>query len=284
MKYLIFCRNYYTITKIKFVKGKEMRTIKGLTALLLMVLMFGITASAEVNIIVDGKALSADIPPFVEDGTTYLSVHSIGDMLGAQDVVWNNDERSVTIRMDGAEMKLVIGSEIAYIDGEAIAGSVAPVIRNERTYLPVRFVAETLGAQVGWQPETKTVTISFGLVEDETGLYWLARIVQVEAGNELYEGKLAVANVILNRVKSPKYPDTIYDVIFQPNQFPPAANGMLNNITPNDDCYAAAAEAMSGVNNIGECVSFCAASQTETSWVAQNMTFYARVGNHCFYY
>ncbi|MBQ7794114.1 MAG: cell wall hydrolase [Clostridia bacterium] len=261
-----------------------MKNVKIFTAFFLIVLIFGTVASAQVGIVVDGKALAAEIPPFIENGSTYLSVHSIGDMLGAESVSWNADDRSVTVLADGAELKLIIGSDTAYIDGEAILTTTPAIIRNDRSYLPVRFVSETLGAGVAWDDSTKTVYITFANDTNDETLLWLARIVHIESGNEGYEGKLAVANVILNRVKSPKFPDTVYDVIFQPNQFPPAASGALDNLTPNDGCYAAAADALNGVNNVGDSLYFCAGSQVETSWVANNRTFYAQIGNHCFYY
>ncbi len=56
----------------------------------------------------------------------------------------------------------------------------------------------------------------------------LARIVRAEAQSEPFEGKVAVASVVLNRVESPKFPDTIKEVIFQPGQFQPVSNGEIN--------------------------------------------------------
>lgn len=94
--------------------------------------------------------------------------------------------------------------------------------------------------------------------EDELKL--LACLVHAEAGNQSYEGKLAVANVVLNRVKSRKYPNTIKDVIYQPGQFSVAKSGSLAKQLTNYDNYSsksqlltikAAKAALSGENNIG---------------------------------
>lgn len=259
-----------------------MRVLKVLLASLIL-MIFPVAASA-VGIVVDGKTMDTVFPPFIENGYTYISVHSIGDMLGTKAVEWNGEERSVTIVADGAQLKLVIGSNTAYVDGEPILTAASAIIRNDRTYLPVRFVSETLGASVGWDDSTKTVYITFENEAEDSDLLWLARIVHIEAGREIYEGRLAVANVILNRVKNEKFPSSIYDVIFQPNQFPPAAKGMLDDLTPNDGSYEAARAALSGDNNVGDSLYFCAVSQTATSWVANNRTFYKQIGNHCFYY
>lgn len=88
----------------------------------------------------------------------------------------------------------------------------------------------------------------------------LACLVHAEAGNQSYEGKLAVANIVLNRVKSKKYPDTIKEVIYQPGQFSVANSGSLAKQLKNYDNYSsksqlltlkAAKAALSGANNIG---------------------------------
>ena len=90
--------------------------------------------------------------------------------------------------------------------------------------------------------------------------YLLANLIYCEAGGEPYEGKLAVASVVINRVLSTKFPDTVVGVIYQNRQFTPVGSGRLdlalaaNKAT--DQCYRAADEAMSGVTNVGNCVFF----------------------------
>lgn len=252
-----------------------------------IMIAMAISAGAQsVRITVDGSPLAAEIPPFIEDGVTYLAVRSVGDMLNADEVVWNEEEQSVVLSHNGSELKLMIGDELAYIDGEVLYTGAAPVIRGDRAFLPVRFIAETLGAKVGWESGTKTVLISFDQSEDSEFM-WLSKIVNAEAGGESYEGKLAVANVVLNRVKSPDFPDTIEEVIFDKYndiyQFTPVANGYIYT-EPNAESIQAAKDALSGNNNIGECTYFCAVSGAQSSWAAKNKTFYKQIGNHCFYY
>lgn len=105
----------------------------------------------------------------------------------------------------------------------------------------------------------------------------LAALIQCEAGNESYEGQLAVGAVVMNRVRSGGYPGTIYDVIYQSGQFPPAAKGYVaNNIAngPKASCIQAAQEAINGVDNTGGAVHFCRASSGHAGVV---------IGNHVFY-
>ncbi len=90
--------------------------------------------------------------------------------------------------------------------------------------------------------------------------YLLANLIYCEAGGEPYEGKLAVGSVVINRVLSSKFPDTVLGVIYQKSQFSPAASGRLElALTANkatESCYRAADAAMSGATNVGNCVFF----------------------------
>jgi len=94
----------------------------------------------------------------------------------------------------------------------------------------------------------------------EDDRYLLANLIYCEAGGEPYAGQLAVGAVVVNRVLSSVYPDTLTGVIYQNRQFSPVASGRLaialaeNRATP--ACYQAADEAMSGVTNVGNCVYF----------------------------
>lgn len=100
-----------------------------------------------------------------------------------------------------------------------------------------------------------------GYTYTDADLMLLACLVHSEAGDQSYEGKLAVANVVLNRVKSSKYPDTIKKVIYQSGQFTVAKSGSLQKQLDNYNNYTsksqklsikAAKDALEGANNIGK--------------------------------
>lgn len=88
----------------------------------------------------------------------------------------------------------------------------------------------------------------------------LAALIQCEAGGESYEGQLAVGAVVMNRVRSGAYPDTIHGVIYASGQFTPAMNGKVNRVYEsgkiNSSCVQAAEEALSGVSNVGDLTHF----------------------------
>jgi spore germination cell wall hydrolase CwlJ-like protein len=110
-----------------------------------------------------------------------------------------------------------------------------------------------LAAQSTWR-DISEVTF------DEGDRRLLANLIYCEAGAEPYAGKLAVGAVVINRVLSSVYPNTVVGVIYQNKQFSPVNDGhlalALASEKANADCYKAADEAMSGVTNVGQCVYF----------------------------
>lgn len=112
-----------------------------------------------------------------------------------------------------------------------------------------------LAAQSAWRDISQ---ITF----EDNDRMMLANIIYCEAGGEPYEGKLAVASVVINRVLSSVYPSTVSAVIYQPYQFSPVLSGRFGTYLAIDkasrwpDCYRAADEAMSGVTNVGNCLHF----------------------------
>lgn len=133
--------------------------------------------------------------------------------------------------------------------------------------------AAAQAAQVSSSGAVQTSAVAAS-VDDVT---LLAALIQCEAGNECYEGQLAVGAVVMNRVKSGAYPSSIYGVIYQPSQFPPAARGSVASIAasgPKASCIQAAQEAINGMDNTGGARSFRRASSGQAGVV---------IGNHVFY-
>ena len=95
---------------------------------------------------------------------------------------------------------------------------------------------------------------------EEGDRYLLANLIYCEAGGEPYEGQVAVGAVVINRLLSSRYPDTVTGVIYQRKQFSPVQLGMLANALAVNkataSCYRAADEAMTGVTNVGNCLYF----------------------------
>lgn len=120
----------------------------------------------------------------------------------------------------------------------------------------------------------------------EGDLYWLARIIEAEAGAEPYNGKVAVGNVILNRVKSSEFPNTIYGVIFEYYgsipQFSPVADGTIYN-TPSQESIQAAKDALNGARPVGNSTYFFNPAKAAGSWIVKNKAYVTKIGGHTFY-
>lgn len=101
---------------------------------------------------------------------------------------------------------------------------------------------------------------SGNIAKEVDDLTLMAAIIYCEAGAENYDAQLAVGAVIMNRVKSVGYPNTLYDVIYQRGQFGPARTGKLERVIrqgkATSSCYTAAQEALNGVDNTGGCLFF----------------------------
>jgi len=117
-------------------------------------------ANDEIKVLLNGEAISFDQPPIIENGRTLVPLRAIFEAMGA-DVEWDNATRTVTAELDGVNISLTIGSNILYRNGEAVTLDVPAKIEGGRTLVPVRAIAESFGAEVGWVQSTRTVTIEF---------------------------------------------------------------------------------------------------------------------------
>ncbi len=248
-----------------------------------------------IDIFVNGTKLSPDTSPYLENNRTFVPIRFISETLNAT-AEWDATTSTAIITSGEKTIKLPVGSEIATVNGVPHQVDAPVKLFNGRVFIPIRFVSEILECQVGWdgekyavilttdssQPVTASLSKSAYTSED---LYWLSRIVSAEAGGESYAGKLAVANVIINRKASSDYPDTIKGVIFDRKfsvQFTPIQNGSIYN-TPSQESIQAATDALEGTNNIGSSLFFLNQNKSVLNWIQTNRTYYGSIGNHTFY-
>lgn len=133
-------------------------------------------------------------------------------------------------------------------------------------------------------PQAKAATVSTSNTSGD--VYWLSRIIHAEAAGEPYRGKVAVGNVVLNRVNSKDFPNTIYNVIFEYYgkipQFSPVADGTIYN-TPCNECIQAAREALNGSRPVGNSTYFFNPSKAAGTWIVRNKSYVTKIGGHAFY-
>ena len=108
----------------------------------------------------------------------------------------------------------------------------------------------------------------------------LARAVYSEARGEPYTGQVAVAAVVLNRVKSSKFPNTISGVVYQPYAFTAVADGQIN-LKPNDSAFKAAQDALNGWDPTNGCLYYYNPKTATSKWI-WTLQVKLKIGNHNF--
>ena len=232
---------------------------------------------------------------FIEEGCAMVPLRGIATALGCNFVEWNEKEKSVFFGDDNNKIKVYVNNNIAIVNGKKETMPESVILDDGTTYISARFIGTALGADVSWNEKTHTVklfkpnhTVREDLIDTsytKSDMEWLAKIVHAEAQGESNSGKVAVANVVLNRKESDEFPDTIYSVIFDREfgvQFTPVANGTIYN-SPSIESYHAAKQALFGENIAGESLYFCNPSISTNYWIMNNRPFYTKIGNHNFY-
>lgn len=130
--------------------------------------------------------------------------------------------------------------------------------------------------------------LAYYLAEEDLAV--LLRIVEAEAGGEDLEGKLLVANVVLNRVDSDEFPDTVREVVFQQEkgvtQFSPVANGRYETVEISEETIEAVGRALEGEDNSQGALYFAAREHADSDrmrWFDENLTFLFKHGGHEFF-
>ena len=261
---------------------------RALSALLCLALCFalaGQAAAAEggVSFTVNGTPLAEDVRSYAEDGTTYVSYGAILFALYPDaTAVWANGRAEVTA--EGLTMYLKPGAK--YIEANGRCLYVPGGVRSEDGVIlvPVRTLCQALGAEAVWDSATGTVNItavsgpivSGDSYYDAEDLDLLSRLIYAESGNQPLEGKIAVGNVILNRVASPSFPNTVAEVLSQPNQFPGATD-----CTPNSESILAAKLCLEGAMEAPGAYWFNGAGIP--CWASNNKSHIVTIGGHSFY-
>ena len=246
--------------------------------------LFLLTPAARgASLTLEGAPLDAG-PVSVYEDTTFVSLRAVAEALIPDAAVsWQRDRAVV----QSSQLTLTASpGENALICNGGRVELAQPVLLEEGcTLVPVRPLAALLGAQVSWDPATGTVDLSPATRYAQDDLYWLSRIISAESRGECWEGKIAVGNVVLNRVRSNEFPDTIYGVIFDERwggQFEPVRNGTVY-LDPTPESIEAARACLEGANTVGESLYFLAPHLTDNHWTMENRTYITTIGAHWFY-
>ena len=154
---------------------------------------------------------------YVHQNTTYVPLRTITEALRPDaEVDWVKDR--AVVRAEGLKLTARPGDAYIEANGRTLYAKDGVHLKAGRTLVPVRVLAEALGATVDWNPATGVVSVNGGGsattqpdYNREDKLYWLSRIISAESRGEPLEGQIAVGNVVLNRVdpRTSRTPSTV---------------------------------------------------------------------------
>ena len=228
------------------------------------------------------------------NGVTYVPLRAFASAVTSVTVSWNAAARRATLSANGLSLVASDGGYYITANGRYLYHeSPAVILSNGTLYVPVRPLAKALGVSVTWNEKSRSVTVSGSYSPilsgdayyDADEVYWLSRIISAESRGEPLIGQIAVGNVVLNRVRSPQYPNTIYGVIFDRKygtQFSPVSFGTIYN-PPYYLSVIAAKICLEGTTVDNEILFFYEPTKSTSSWIANNRPYAFTIGNHRFY-
>ena len=253
----------------------------------------GIAKYESIPITLDGKSILG-ASAYLIGGTTYVPLRALSDAVGSYDISWNDATKTATVK-GGEDLHISVSTGKLYISVNGryfyTVGEILNV--DGRLYVPIRPLAKAFSLELEWNAATRSVSLrSTGErtkwaseVYNSDDLYWMARIINSESGNEPLLGKIAVGNVVLNRKRSSQYPNTVYGVIFDRKhglQFSPVGNGTIYN-TPNTESVIAAKICLEGYSLSGDILFFLNPRIATSFWIVENRAFAFSIGGHDFY-
>lgn len=245
----------------------------------------------ESRLLVDGIAAPAEVEMTQKDGVTYVALANMALCLDETAAAnWNAESQVLTVTTSKLSLTAKVGQLYLEANGRYLYLPEGVQMVNGKVVVPLWAVAEAFDAKLGWESSTGIVTVTRGSgaiqsgdsYYDQNDLFWLSRIIYAESGNQPLEGQMAVGIVVMNRVKSPIYPNTVEGVLAQKNQFSTYQSGRLANRTPNASSVIAAKLVLDGgvVTEVKDALYFDSSSN---SWASRNKECVAVIGNHKFY-
>lgn len=229
---------------------------------------------------------------FISDSVTYVGVREFSLYMGAKSVSWNSSNKTAAVKSDSLSLTAKNNDTYIIANGRYLWAKNGIIIRSGTMYAPLRTLAKAFGCTVEWnQRQMHAIVKGGGALKNADSFYdsdkvlWLSRIIHAEAKGEPLLGKVAVGTVVLNRVNSREYPNTIYGVIFDKRngiQFTPAANGTVY-CKPSAESIIAAKLCLDGASISDRVLFFLNEAIAESTWITDNRQFVVTVGNHKFY-
>lgn len=240
---------------------------------------------------VDGEYVSTETCRVQKDGVTYVALAPMAKVLDpAVQITWDAAAATAALKTEKLTLTARVGQLYVQANGRYLYVPEGVQMVDGKVTVPLSVLTKAFDARLSWDGASGTVMVNRGSgaiqsgdsFYDANGLFWLSRIIQAESGNQPLEGRIAVGNVVMNRVASPAFPNTVKEVLAQKNQFTTWKNGRLADRSPNEGSVIAAKLVLDGAV-VEECEGATFFDSNITSWAARNKTCIAVIGNHKFY-
>lgn len=228
------------------------------------------------------------------NGVTYVPLRKFCNLFDDCTFSWNGASSTATVKTAHG-MTLIVQSGSLYIYANGHYFYTVGKIQNwsGSLYVPIRPLARAFDSELTWNASRRAVELEAPegapavawANYDEDDLYWLSRIISAESRGEPFEGQIAVGNVVLNRVRSKSYPNTIYGVIFDRKhgtQFSPVSFGTIYN-KPSASSVIAAKICLEGYSLSERALFFMNPRAATNNWISKNRPYAFTIGNHDFY-
>ncbi|MGN1347281.1 MAG: cell wall hydrolase [Eubacteriales bacterium] len=249
------------------------------------------TETPDFDVVVDGFAYEGSL--LSVNDIAYVSLREFACMADNSVVWWDEEECAAYVRTDSLTLRAPEDEFYLEANGRMLWCEYGVFTENDILYVPLSRAAKAFGFDTTYVFEDNTTYLTrlcSAVVPaedyyDKDEVYWLSKIIHAEAQGEPLLGKIAVGNVILNRVESEEFPDTIYEVIFDNDhgvQFTPTINGAIEQ-DPNEESIAAAKLCLDGAVLSEAILYFLNESIATSLWIPQNCKFVMSIGGHEFY-
>lgn len=229
------------------------------------------------------------------DGTRYISLNALCRCLGTTKAVFQNQNGIVSVEVTKGELSAyaVEGQHYITANGRYLYSDSPNLYRNRVLYVPLDSAVKAVGGKIASSTNGnhRLVTNEVSAIASGDDFYakdevlWMARIIHAESGNQPLAGKIAVGTVVMNRVDSPKYPNTIYGVIFDKKygvQFTPAENGTVW-CTPSAESVLAAKCVLDGYRTDPDILFFMNEDIAVSTWISDNCDYAFTIADHSFW-
>lgn len=230
---------------------------------------------------------------FLYEDVTYVELSEWTKEVYPCTLTWDAATSTASFTGEGIVMHVTDGALYLEANGRYLFCANGVFASGAGVYVPLRAAAKALGATVEWNEEEFAAYTATGggpilsgdayYAADE--VLWLSRIIHAEAGAEPFYGQIAVGSVVMNRVSSGQFPDTIYGVIFDTRygvQFTPIANGMIYR-EADEEAVIAAKICLDGGSVSGDILYFLNPAAATNFWVPNNRPYVTTIGGHDFY-